>query len=238
MDQLKLLWELQNYDEELNQLINKLKKLETAEDIENFELKLNQLEYDICNFKTKVDVDNEKIRRYSKKADEFNFRLKDIEEKLYGGDITDLNQIEHMNKEIKNLKNLIEELEFEILDLMEDVESIKNHLIELENDHKTYKQKLDLAKDDRNKNIKELNDLIKEKKELRNEFMKQIDEVLIQKYKAIKAKKVKALVKVSDDKCTGCHMNIPLTIVSKLKKNDDIYYCDNCDRILLYVKKQ
>ncbi len=238
MDQLSLLWELQKYDEELNQLIDKVKKAETAKNIEEFELKLNQLEYDICNFKTKVDVDNEKIRRHSKKVDEFNFRLKDIEEKLYSGDITDLNQIQHMNKEIKNLKDLIEELEFEMLALMEDIENIKVKLIDLENDYKTYRQKLDSAKDQRSKNIKELTDLIKEKEELRNEFMKQIDEVLIQKYKAIKARKVKALVKISDDKCTGCHMNIPLTIVSKLKKNDDIYYCDNCDRILLYVKKQ
>lgn len=237
MNQLKLLWNLQEQDEELDQLSNKLNEIEKGEDIEELELKLQQSEYDISNSKTQMDVYNAKITRHSKKVEELNFKSKEIEEKLYSGEITDLNQIKHMNKEIQSLNQLVEELESEILSFMENFEYLKEGLVQLESDQKIYRQELDRSKEARSNNIKELIDIIAEKEGLRTKFMQSIEESLLSEYQSLKASRGRAVIKISDDKCSGCNMNIPLTTVAKLKKNNSINYCDNCDRILLFSKE-
>lgn len=237
MDQLILLWNLQERDDELNQLTKRLKDVERGENVKALELKLQKSELALTNNKTQIDVDNGKIRKHSKMIDEFNFKIKEFEEKLYSGDITDLNQIQHMNKEINSFKQLVEELESETLSLMENVESLKNKLLELENVHSKCKNELDLALDLTSRRIKELTDKIKEKEELRTKSLEHIDKELLKKYQSLKTRRGRAIAKITDDKCTGCHMNIPLTIVSKLKRNDSINYCDNCDRILFYMKE-
>ncbi len=42
----------------------------------------------------------------------------------------------------------------------------------------------------------------------------------------------KALVAVSHQVCTGCHMRLPLAVIMTLKHGTDIQLCDNCGRYL------
>jgi len=42
----------------------------------------------------------------------------------------------------------------------------------------------------------------------------------------------KALVAVSHQVCTGCHMHLPLAVIMALKHGEDIQLCDNCGRYL------
>ncbi len=42
----------------------------------------------------------------------------------------------------------------------------------------------------------------------------------------------KGLAAVRDQVCTGCHMHVPVGVVTTLMRDDDIQLCDNCGRYL------
>jgi hypothetical protein len=42
----------------------------------------------------------------------------------------------------------------------------------------------------------------------------------------------KALVAVSHQVCTGCHMRLPLAVIMALRHGEDIQLCDSCGRYL------
>jgi len=42
----------------------------------------------------------------------------------------------------------------------------------------------------------------------------------------------KALVPVSHQVCTGCHMRLPLAVIMALRHGEDIQLCDSCGRYL------
>jgi len=42
----------------------------------------------------------------------------------------------------------------------------------------------------------------------------------------------KGLAAVRDQVCTGCHMHLPIGVVTTLMREDDIQLCDNCGRYL------
>ena len=42
----------------------------------------------------------------------------------------------------------------------------------------------------------------------------------------------KGLAAVRDQVCTGCHMHLPIGVITTLMRDDDIQLCDNCGRYL------
>jgi len=42
----------------------------------------------------------------------------------------------------------------------------------------------------------------------------------------------KAVALVRNQTCTGCHMQVPLGVVLKLRHDEDVRLCDNCQRYL------
>jgi predicted nucleic acid-binding Zn-ribbon protein len=43
-----------------------------------------------------------------------------------------------------------------------------------------------------------------------------------------------AVIEVKDEICQGCNMNIPPQLFVELKKNEEIYNCPHCRRIIFY----
>ncbi|WP_202711120.1 zinc ribbon domain-containing protein [Sporosalibacterium faouarense] len=236
MSQLELLWKLQNYDKKISTLNDKLEETKEGEEVQRFYLKLRQREYDSTNINTQIDVNKEKIHRNNKKLNELNYKLNDINEKLYSGEITDLEQLDFMNKESKKIKEDIEKIESEILALMEKVEVLKGDSIKIAEEQKTLDEELKLAEERQAERIREIEEKISKYKKKSSKVVEQLDESTVNSYKELKEAKGKnkAVVRVSDNRCTGCHMSVPLSLVSKLKKHEEIIHCDNCGRILYY----
>lgn len=234
MSQLKLLWSLQQHDRRLAQLIQKLKEIENEKKKDDLIVKLQQVEYDITNKKTRKEVNELKIQRSSSKLEQITFKFKDVEKKLYDGSISDLKQLTYMSKEAQDIKKESIKLEKEILNLMEETEQLGQELIEVINIYNELKEKMD-------KSLKEYDSISMQiKLEIKNEKVRiekissRLNEELKKKYIILKENKGRVLAQVVDGKCKGCHMTIPLFIMSKLKNKDEITYCDNCGRILYY----
>lgn len=239
MSQLDILWQVQSCDKEIYKFKGELKELKKGEEIESLYLKLRQREYDSTNINTQIEVNNTIIHRNNKKLDDLNYRLKEIEEKLYSGEVADLGQLEYMNVESKKIKKEVERIESETLSLMEKVDILKKDVVEVESELKKISEDLRFAEDNHKNRIEKIENEIQKSIEKRDNILKQLDDKLIKSYNDLQETKGKgkAVVKVDNNRCNGCHMNIPLSLLSKLKKNETIAKCDNCGRILYYTNE-
>lgn len=239
MNQLNLLWQLQNCDKKLLELNESLDKFKKGEEIDELHLKLKQIEYDSTNINTQIEVNNAKIDRNNRKLENLRIKLEEIDEKLYSGDVSDLGQLEFMNNENKKIEEENSKLESDTLELMENIEELKKASIEVSKAEEETNKQLKIAESEQKEHIEKAENDIENLKEDRKQILEKLDEDIISKYTDLKKSKGKdkAIVEVSKQRCTGCHMSIPLSILSKLKKNSVLTYCDNCGRILYYEKE-
>ncbi|MGF7058716.1 zinc ribbon domain-containing protein [Brassicibacter mesophilus] len=236
MGQLELLWHLQNHDRKLNSLKSKLRQVEKGEKLDDLQIKLKGIEYDITNKKTQREVNEVKVQRYNNKLEQLSFNLKEIEDKLYSGDVKDVRQLTYMNKEAQEIKKEILKLEKDTISLMEDIETLDKELKDIMQIFQTLENELNNEKKHNLIKVKKLRTYIENENKTIEKILSRIENELKQKYRLLKEKKGKAIVEVSEDKCTGCHMNIPLSILNSLKNTEIITYCDNCGR-MLYLNK-
>lgn len=232
MGQLELLWHLQNHDRKLNRLKLKLKQVEKGEKLDDLQIKMKGIEYDIANKKTQRDVNEVKIQRYSNKLEQLNFTLKEIEDKLYSGAIKDVRQLTYMSKEAQEIKKEMIKLEKDTISLMEDIEVLDKELKDITLIFQGIDKELNNEKNQSLVKIQKLEEYIKNENKTIEKILSKVENDLKQKYILLKQKKGKAIATVSDDKCTGCHMSIPLCTLDSLKNTEIITYCDNCGRIL------
>jgi len=76
----------------------------------------------------------------------------------------------------------------------------------------------------------EINTLTKGRDNLASEVRADV----YRKYKSILMKhKETAVVSVVDNTCTGCHVQIPTSLTTKMRSEDRIYFCPSCGRILV-----
>jgi len=76
----------------------------------------------------------------------------------------------------------------------------------------------------------EINTLTKGRENLASEVRADV----YRKYKSILMKhKETAVVSVVDNTCTGCHVQIPTSLTTKMRAEDKIYFCPSCGRILV-----
>ena len=76
----------------------------------------------------------------------------------------------------------------------------------------------------------EINTLIKGRDNLASEVRADV----YRKYKSILMKhKETAVVSVIDNTCTGCHLQIPTSLTTKMRSENIIHFCPSCGRILV-----
>ena len=234
MNQIQMLWKLQNHDLRLKKLKEDLNEIYKRKESEDLKIEINQKKYDLTNKKTLIEVNNVKIQRNNNKLKQLNFNVEEKEIKLYDGSITDLKQLTHLNEEVEEVKKQIEDYETSLLELMEEVESLKVEVGNLEFEYNERKKKLKSVINDENDRIDCFKSEIKNEQNEIDNLIISIEKDLLEKYNKLKQTKGKAIVEVIDDKCTGCNMVIPTLLSSKLKSSREIVQCDNCNRILYY----
>ena len=55
---------------------------------------------------------------------------------------------------------------------------------------------------------------------------------LVKRYKTIRKKHAVPLAKLEGERCGGCNMSLPTTVVRSVVSGTEIVECENCGRIL------
>lgn len=68
--------------------------------------------------------------------------------------------------------------------------------------------------------------------ETRDEKAKDIDTEWLERYNLIMERKDRALVRVENSNCGGCHMKLPPAVVHGAQARNAMVFCDHCGRLL------
>jgi len=232
MNQLEFLWSLQKHDKHLNILKKTLEGIDKRKIIHELEVRLKEIEYDLTNKKTQLQVDEFKIQRDDNKLKQLRFNLEEIQKRLYSGNISDLKQLTHMTKESGELKMEIDKLENGILSLMEKVEELKIEITYDESVNIIVNKELVGAISEFKGQVAEIQGKIDHESIKINKIVENIDEDTLKHYNQLKNRKGMAIAEIMEEKCSGCHMTIPTSLLRELKCDGSIVFCDNCGRIL------
>ena len=236
MDQLDLLCKLQFHDQKLDSIRADLNQLEKGGEINDIILEIRRLENSIKEKKTILKQNNDKIKKTSNTLDKLNYELTEIENNLYSGTVSDLKQLDYMDKESRRLKEETNNIELEILSLMEDIEHLKKVVEEIEYNYEKTKNKFKLYKIELENKFNKLKEEEVIEVEQINNIMIKLGKNIIELYSKIKKNKGYALAEVFNDECSGCHMIIPTYLLNKVKNEQVLLQCENCGRILYYNK--
>ena len=236
MDNLDLLWQLQKHDDNIGEISLKLEELysqgaikKISNSIKKTELKLTDLKIRSNKIEKALNINNSTLKN-------LDFKLKETEKELYDGNISDLKQLGYLDKERKTLREKIDEKEIEIISQMEEMESLKKELAEIEKDFGKLKIEYVKVIEEYEKLICQFKQRVDNELSEKEKIAAQVDEKTLKKYTQLQKIKGNAVVEVVDSKCGGCNVLLPRAIIDRLRFQNEIVHCENCDRILYYKR--
>ena len=118
---------------------------------------------------------------------------------------------------------------------MEDADTLGKQIKTEEQNYRANKEKVEtLKKDIENEKSETEKELLKVQG-IREKVIEAVDsEVYDQYFMLLEICGGLAVIDVKDEICQGCNMNIPPQLFVELKKNEEIYNCPQCRRILFY----
>ena len=201
-------------------------ELNNGDVLENLESELERdaewlVETEIQQKATKLEAQAQKDRSES------------LNSQLYGGEITNPRDLESLEREASNVRQLVEQHETTLSEITERIEEAQNKKSEL-------KSKLDDARAAWEIRQAELQAAIKalsaEKKGFegqRSKLTKGLDPTSLQHYESLrKSKGGVAVAKVERGLCQGCRMSLPTHQQQSVRSGRQTVLCSSCGRML------
>jgi uncharacterized protein len=230
-EQLKILVQMQTYDdrigekEELKILLPK-QLHDLIAHVENAQAKVNELQH----------AQEDKIRQQKQKEIDIKTNI-DLMHKYQTqlAEIKTNKEYKALNAEVTSLSAKNSEFETQILTLMEEETTIKDELKVAQADLKQAQKDLEEREGELRMQIEEVDKMITEYKEKRNNLGRGLPLALAKRYVLlIKNKNRKAVVYNNNGTCSGCGFRIRPQLLLELEKQVKMIACENCGRILVH----
>ena len=165
-------------------------------------------------------------------------KSKEFHTKLYSGSVTNFKELQSMEHEVEALNRQAEKLDLKIVDLKASLAlalgAAKLALTDVNAATEAYEKKLRIFKANERVLKVEAQRLMAE----RTKVTSSMDPILLKTYDTMKKnhKQGIAVALLDGDSCSACKTTLPSTLVSAVKTSDDAQKCDNCGRLLCYLR--
>jgi predicted nucleic acid-binding Zn-ribbon protein len=235
MEQLKILWELQETEEEKNKKEHDLQIIpsvlqygEKLKKVESLEKKVEQKVNEIAEVKKAQRLKEMDVAKITAK-------LKELSKKLYNGKIGNVKELENMEKKVSSLGKDKELQEDEIIILMETIENLESALDlmqkQLEKEKKVLQELKAQARMDRQTCQSELEELAARCEDLSH----RVEEGLLKKYRELRKRSGggRCVSLVRNGFCGICNVSLPSSFKARLLTPGQLVYCENCASLLV-----
>lgn len=229
-EQLELLWELQEIDLNLQSIQEgrarypkDLKRLDEKYQIEKERIqkekeKVELLEKERRNKEGNLSLEQEKVKRTEGRM----FEVKTNKE------------YQALLNEIDTFKETNSRQEEEILRLMEEIEEVKRNLGKREKEVAATLEKIEGEKKRIQEKMAQDDVGWKQQMERREILTREMEKNLFRLYNKLKEKRQVGVVRVKNETCQGCFLNIPPQTYIEVQKNNALIQCPHCNRILFF----
>ena len=166
-------------------------------------------------------------------AEAIREKLREEEGKLYGGSITNIRELEALEKEASALKEQLQTLDEQLIEAMGSIDEIQGQL-------SSYEQELTQSEDKKEKDLVELTEektrltgMITELTDRRPEMTANLQPIELNRYEKLRLSKGGvAIAKVERGLCRGCRMALPTHQLQRARAGRETVLCSTCGRIL------
>lgn len=144
------------------------------------------------------------------------------------------------NKEYDALTHQIDQAQSTIVVYEGEIELFANEAIEIKAKQEDYVAQLSVLSEELEIKQKELEEILAVTAEEERALVTKREEVLTQiltadfeLYTRIRNAKGKAVAPIRRGSCSGCYNVVPPQLILEIKKNDQLYTCEHCGRILV-----
>lgn len=230
VEKLKTLYKLQLIDDQLDVLEELRGDLpNTVKELEN---KITELKNDIQNKEKQQRESTEKRESNEKEIERLLENQKKFKAQLY--QVRNNKEYDALTKEIDHTEEQINKMEAEndaLVDLIKSLsQQIEEILPALDELQKELKEKEADLKEIIKANEREEQKLQTERKKI-EEQIKKADLSVYMRIR--KAKKGKAVVTIKRSACSGCHNVVPSQRQLEIRRNNKLFFCEYCGRILV-----
>lgn len=233
MNQIELLWQLQNLDSQMNRLEKKLDASDIKEQLKKIKLMFEAEKEKMAYSKELLKNVMKEIRSNKTKAEELKYNYQKTEEKLYSGVVSSAKQLEAMQKNLDEMQNSIQNLENKGKILQEEAKRLDEankrsriKLLKCKNSFDSMKKEYTVGREEAGKEYETF-------KKQRQALLKKINKGLLKRYNRVRLGTDTAVVLLEDGKCSGCHMEVSVLCMEHLKEGNYVS-CETCGRILYY----
>ncbi len=230
VNRLKTLYELQLIDDQLDELEELRGDLPNA--VQALQDKINSITEQITQKETKRKESLEKREENDEEVEKLKANQKKFKSQLY--QVRNNKEYDALTKEIDHTEEQMLKLETEndaLADqsktLGEDIEALSPQLVELNEELKVKEADL---KEIIKANQKEEAKLRAQRKDIEAETKKP-DYAAYMRIR--RAKKGKAVATIKRSACSGCHNIVPSQRQLEIRRNNRLFYCEYCGRILV-----
>ena len=227
--QLHTLTKLQAIDSQIYKL--KAEKKEKPLELERFDAEFQAKSRQVKNAEDKFTALQlkKKEKEITLQAKEENIKKTQIQ--LY--QLKTNKEYSAMQKEIEGRKADKSAIEDEILLLMERIDEAKTNIAKEKEKLKDEKIKLDEQKKQYKAELQEIEKKLQSLTDSRKILLPQIAADVLKKYERILAgKNGLAVVRVINNCCQGCNMDLPAQIINEIRLKKNFIICENCTRFL------
>jgi predicted nucleic acid-binding Zn-ribbon protein len=233
-EQLELLWEVQKIDLDLQNIQEgrvrypkELKRLDEKYQIEKERIqkekeKVELLEKERRKKEGNLSLEQEKIKRTEGRM----FEVKTNKE------------YQALLVEIDTIKEANGREEEEILRLMDEIDEVKRNLAKREKEVTTILEKIEGEKKRIQEKMAEDDIGWNKQTERREGLTRQMEKNLFRLYNTLKEKRRVGVVRVRNETCQGCFLNIPPQMYIEVQKNIALIQCPHCNRILFFEENE
>jgi len=226
---------LQEVDNEIKSLKERLSEIprraaEIHKKVENVKSRLKKKKHFIQESKRQYKLAEVELRAAEEKIASYSVQLYSAKDNI---------QYKALIKEIETQKKIKIEIEDRIIALLEEIGKQEKELGELgkmgaqiETDAKN---RLAILNEEKNELEKAIND----REKIRTETAARLPADLLRRYERIRASKGGIAVTTTEhERCNGCLSPIPPQRILEIERQDKLYLCEACGRILLPVDKE
>ncbi len=230
-EQLKLLWEIQKIDLDLqgieadkDRYPKEIKKLEEKQKLE----------------KDRIQKEKEKIESLDKSRRQKESELSSEQEKIKRAEgkmfeVKTNKEYQALLTEIDGMKEATSRMEEEILQVMDEIEEVKKDLSKREKESKGTLEKIEGDRKKLQEKMTQGENAWTKQMERREALSKQIEPKLFKLYHTLKEKRQGlGVVGVKRETCQGCYVHVPPQMFIEVQKNNALVRCPNCNRILYW----
>lgn len=230
IDRLKILFELQLIDDQLDELEELRGDLPHA--VESLENKINEIKLSVTEKEKQKKEAHEKKKENEAEIEKLLNNQKKFKAQLY--QVRNNKEYDALTKEIDHTEDQIKKLETENDTLVDLSKNLSEESEEINPQLEMLSEELIIKK-------AELKEIIKanEKEEgklktRRKEIVGKIKKPDYSSYMRIrKAKKGKAVATIRRSACSGCHNIVPSQRQLEIRRNNRLFFCEYCGRILV-----